>query len=295
MTATGATLESGDVLAHATPAIPGRARAALALAKYELRAQVRGRTLPVFTAGFAIAAMGIALIGLSAGGDFTIQGFGRTAASLLQLVLWVVPLVALADTSLAAAEGYDLETLASQPVSRGTLVAGRALGRFLALAVALITGLGAAGLLIGGVAGSGDAWRFAGLIGVTLALAASMCAVGTLAGVLARSRTRALTLAVALWFALTVGFDLVVVAALTVMPRAELTWSLTGLLLLDPVDTARVLGAGLFSSDAIAGPMGAAMRRVLGPAGLAVLGAGLIAWTAVPLALAARLFSRADL
>ncbi len=274
---------------------PGSARAALALARYELAAQVRGRTLPAFAAAFALAALGIAVAGLAAGGSLTVQGFARTAVSLLQLVLWVVPLVALADAALAAADGYDLETMAAQPVARGTMVWGRALGRFAALAATLLAGLGAAGLVIAGAAGLGDAGRYVGLVAATVALAAACTAIGTLAGVLARSRLRALALALALWFILTIGFDLVAIAALSMLPRAELTWSLTALLLLDPVDAARALVAGLFGAEAIAGPMGAALRRVLGPVGLPVLAVGLVAWSVVPLALAARLFARRDL
>lgn len=293
MTAVAAT--HALVAPAAEPRRPGMARAAWAFARWELAAQIQGRTLPAFTALFAMSTLAIAGAGLSASGSVTLQGFARTAVSLLQLVLWVVPLVALADAALAAAEGYDLETLAAQPVSRGTLVVGRALGRFLALAVALLAGLGVAGLVIAGSAGTGDGWRFAGLAGTTLALAAACVAVGTLAGVLARTRTRALAAAVGLWFGLTIGVDLAAVTFLATLPRAELSWSLTALLLLSPVDTARALAAGLFGAEAVAGPMGAALRRVLGPGGLALLAAGLVAWTTGALACAARLFAARDL
>jgi hypothetical protein len=61
------------------------------------------------------------------------------------------------------------------------------------------------------------------------------------------------------------------------------------------VDAARALGLGLFRADAIAGPTGAALRRVLGGWGAWVLVAGLGAWTALPLALAGRSFARRDL
>ena len=39
------------------------------------------------------------------------------------------------------------------------------------------------------------------------------------------------------------------------------------LLMADPVDTARALGLSLFHADVVAGPTGAALRRVLGGAG----------------------------
>lgn len=267
----------------------------MALARYELGAEMRGRTLPAFAAGFAVAAIGIALVGMSAGGGLVIQGFGRTAVSLLQFTIWVVPLVALTVSALAAADGYDMELLAAQPVSRGTLVMGRALGRFAALAGAVAVGYGAAGLVIAGASGSGDALRYLALVGVSAALAAAGTSLGTLAGVLVRTRTRALALAVGLWLVLVFGADLAAIGLLAVMPRAELTWSLSGLLLLNPVGAARALGLGLFGAEAVAGPMGAALRRVLGSSGLLVLAGGLAAWAALPLLAAARIFARRDL
>lgn len=297
MTAAGAVagMDAAPLVAHPRPPRRLGGGGLLALARYELAAEMRGRTVPAFALAFAGAALGIAVTGMSAGGAFTVQGFGRTGVSLLQLTLWVVPLVTLGVSALAAADGYDLEMLAAQPVSRGTLVAGRALGRFVALAAALTTGYGTAGLVIAASAGSGDAWRFLGLVANATLLAAACVSLGTLAGVLARSRTRALALAFAVWFVLTIGFDLAAIAALSVLPRAELTWGLSLLLVLNPVDCARAIGAGLFGAEALAGPMGAALRRVLGSAGLLVLWLGLVAWTAGPLALAARVFRRRDL
>ena len=265
-----------------------------ALVRFELFAQLRGRVVPIFTAGFAVAALAIAFAGLSAGGRLAVQGFARTGISLLQLSLWVIPLVALADAALAAADGYDMELLFVQPVRRGLVVVGRALGRWAATATAILVGFGAAGIVIAASAGPGDASRFVGLVVVTLALAAAATALGTLVGVAARSRTRALAIAIGLWFVLAVGYDLAAIAALSILPRAELSWSLTALLALNPVEAARVIGTGLFGADAIAGPMGAALRRVLGPFGLVLLGGALCGWTAGPLALAARLLERRD-
>ncbi len=286
---------AGGLAPGTTSGAIGRLRAALALARFELSAQLRGRTMPGFAAGFALIALGLAVAGLSAGGRLSVQGFGRTGLSLLQFSLWIVPLVALLDAALAAAEGYDLELLVAQPVSRATFVTGRALGRFAALASALGVGYGIAGLAIASLAGPGDAWRYLGLVATMIALAAAAAATGTLAGVLARTRTRALGLAIGVWFVLTVGYDLVAIALLAMLPRAELTWSLSALLMLNPVDAARAIGAALFGADAIAGPMGAALRRVLGPGGLGLLGAALAAWVLVPLWLAGRTFARRDL
>ena len=294
MTAVSERLDGATVVQPASQAGRRAMHAAWAFARYELVADVRGRTLPLFATGFALAAMAVALAGLSAGGSLAVQGFARTGVSLLQLSLWLVPLIALTTSAVTAADGYEMELLAAQPVPRSTLLLGRALGRMAGLAAALATGYGLAGLIIAGLAGTGDALRYLAMVATALALVASMTAVGTLAGALARSRMQALAIALGTWFALVMGVDILAIGLLTLAPRAELTWTLSGLLLLSPVDTARALGTATFGAEAIAGPMGAALRRVLGPSGALILTAGLAAWVVVPLALAARVFTRRD-
>jgi Cu-processing system permease protein len=277
------------------PAPPSRAAAVRALARYEMAAEMRGRTLPAFAVGFAAAALAIALAGLSAGGSVTVQGFGRTSLSLLQLSIWAVPLIAFTTSATAAADGYEMELLAAQPIARGTLMAGRALGRFLGLVGALCVGYGAAGLVIAGAAGLGDGLRYLGLVGVSVLLVAVSTALGTLGGVVARTRTRALAVAFGMWFVFTIGMDLAAIALLTALPRAELSRALSVALLLNPIASARSLGIALFAAETVAGPLGAALRRVLGPAGSALLAGGLAVWTVVPVAAAARIFARRDL
>src|SRR5574341_230 len=254
-----------------------------ALLRFEFAAARRGRTLTLFTVGFALASLAVALVGLSAGGVVSIQGFARTSVSLLQLVLGVGPLLALLVGAVAGAEALDYEL-----VARGTAWP-------IALGAELCVGLGAAGAAIGVLAGSADAWRYLSLIGVSLLLMASCLALGLWLGAGARTRARAVALAVVLWFVLVIGVDLIAIAALAILPPAPAGWGLSLLLLADPVDSARALGLGLFRAEALAGPTGAALRQVMGGWGAWGLVAGLAAWTAVPLLLASRRFVRQDL
>jgi len=114
-------------------------------------------------------------------------------------------------------------------------------------------------------------------------------------GVAARNRLRAVAGAVLAWLLLVVGADLVAITLLAVLPAGQAGWGLSLLLLADPVDSARALGMALFQVTTIAGPTEAALRRVLGGAGVWLLAAGLAAWTIAPLAFAARRFTRSDL
>ena len=107
------------------------------------------------------------------------------------------------------------------------------------------------------------------------------------------------TLALGMWIGVAartrLGMDMVAIAALTLLPPARPGWWLSMLLMADPVDSARALGLSLFQTDVFAGPMGAALRQVLGWAGAWALAGALVAWTLAPLALAGRGFARSDL
>lgn len=266
-----------------------------ALLRFELAAARKGRTAPLFAAGFAIACVALALVGLSAGGVLAVQGFARTSISLLQLILWVVPLLGLLIGASAGAECYELEYIAALPVTRLGIVWARWAAWVGALSAALCIGLGAAGAVIAVFAGGADGWRYLGLIAIAVLLLSACVAIGLAIGVRARDRSRALAFAIVAWCVLVVGVDLIAIGLLAVLPAGSPTWPLSLLLLLDPIDLARVLGLGLFSADEIAGPTGAALRALIGGWGALLLSAGLVAWTALPLALAARTFRKRDL
>ena len=266
-----------------------------ALVRFELAAAARGRALTFVAAGFALASVVVALAGLSAGGVIAVQGFARTSVSLLQLVIWIVPLLALLAGAVSGADAHDLEFVTALPVSRRRLLVARWFSGTIALGGALLVGLGLAGLLLGALAGAADGGAYLALVAVALLLLAATHAIGLWIGVAARNRFRAVALAALAWFVLVVGADLVAIAVLAILPAGQAGIGLSLLLIADPVDAARALGAGLFRADVIAGPTGAALRRVLGGAGAWLLVAGLVAWTIGPLALAGRHFARSDL
>lgn len=266
-----------------------------ALLRFELATVARGRALTIVAAGFGMACVAIALSGLAAGGVVTVQGFARTSVSLLQLVSWTVPMLALLVGAVIGVDSHELELVVALPVSRHRLLAARWTATALALGGALLVGLGAAGLLLGVLAGATDATRYLALVGVSLLLLGATLAVGLWIGVVARNRLRAVAGAALVWLALVVGVDLMAIALLAALPAGTAEWGLTGLLLADPVDSARVLGLSLFRADVIAGPTEAALRRVLGGTGAWLLAAGLVAWTVGPLWLAARRFAHQDL
>lgn len=266
-----------------------------ALARRELVQAVRGRLVVVFAVVFAALALAVAWAGTGSAGEAAF-GLTRTTTGLLELVLVLFPLVGLIVGANGFVEVRGQELLLAQPIDRHTVLLARYAGLALALAAAALVGFGLAGVYLGARTGDGDAAGYLvfALAGVGLLLAA--LAVGCLAGILGRTRARALAGAVVTWFAWTVLYDLVAIALVGSAAGAQLRWSLIALLAGSPVDAARVLVLFAIGADTLLGATGAALAHTMRETqGLLVLTVALAAWTFLPLALALARFRREDL
>ncbi len=124
-------------------------------ASEELVLALRSRWTQIFAVVFGLLACGVSGAGYVLSGGHGVQDFARTAVSLVQLVLLLVPLTALMIGVLSLApERGAAELVFSQPVARSTILLGKLLGLFQALAAAQAVGFGAAGALVYGQSGS---------------------------------------------------------------------------------------------------------------------------------------------
>jgi Cu-processing system permease protein len=281
------------------------ARSALVLcARQELRLAVRSRWTQIFAVVFAALALAVAASGYVLAGGAGVQDFARTAASLVQLVLLLVPLTSLLLGVLALApERGAAEILYSQPVARRTILWGQLLGLLAALLAAQAVGFGAAGLVIHARSGRYGLGEFllvalgsAVLTAVFLGLAAVIAAAGG-AGTAGRSRARALAVALVAWFALVVLWDLAALGLASLLPSGAASRLLIVAVLANPADAVRT-GALLGAEGTTAFGAGslAFLRFTGGPAGAGLwLAASLLLWLLLPPLLAARRLARRDL
>ena len=88
-----------------------------------------------------------------------LAGFGRTSASLINLVLLIVPLMGLTLGALSLAAEREKGTLLyllAQPVNQLELLLGKFIGMSLALMATLTLGFGLTGLMIAANGGSSE-------------------------------------------------------------------------------------------------------------------------------------------
>jgi Cu-processing system permease protein len=175
------------------------------LAQKELRDALRNRWFLLYTAAFAVLALAFSYLALAGAGIVGFAGFGRTAASLINLVLLIVPLMALTVGSQSLAGEWERGTLGyllTQPVHRYEIFLGKYLGLALSLLAALALGFGISGLVMAiGGAGSADPTQYLQLTWLAFLLSLAMLSVGFLVSALTRRASVAVGIGLFLWLA----------------------------------------------------------------------------------------------
>lgn len=268
-------------------------------ARYELVLAVRSRWLQLFAVVFALLALAVSGAGYILSGGHGVQDFSRTAVSLVQIVLLLVPLAALVFGGLALTpERGAAELLYSQPVHRGAILLGRMLGVWLALAAAELIGFGIAGVFMQYQAGPDGLWRYGALVLTAVAITGVFLAIATLlASVNAGRRTRVLAAALVVWFITVVMFDVAVLAIASLLRSGTASRLLITATLINPVDAARTGSLLAIEGTAAFGAASLALLRFTGGAGMAAIlvAVSLGAWLIAPLLVAVRALSRADI
>jgi Cu-processing system permease protein len=288
---------TSSTITAATAAAPvSRPRIAWRLARRAAGESVSGWLAPGLTATYAAAAALVAFVGLSAGGTIQAQEFGRTAQSLLTVTLWIVPLAAALAGAIAVADDGELTLLLAQPLRWRTVFLARLAGTAGALAAATLVAWGFVGLVVGILAGWRDVAGYLAVGAVALASVFIGVALGGVAGALGGRRGRAIVLALALWFALGIAYDLVAIAVVSLSAaNGAGGFGLSVLAAANPFDAIRVLGTlGIGGRDLAFGAVTASLEQS-GTAHLpALLAASFFGWTAASLGLGAWVFSHRD-
>ena len=269
-------------------------------ARQELVLAFRSRWTQTFAVAFAVLALTVAVSGYVLSGGSGVQDFSRTAASLVQLVILLVPLTALLLGVLTlASDRGNAELLFSQPVSRAAILLGRVLGLYQALISAQAIGFGAAGLVIYARAGEDGVVGFLVVVaaafvltGVCLGLAALIAA-----GNIGRRRSRALAVALVVWLVLVVLADLAALGAASLLRSGPASRLLISAAIVNPVGAVRTAALLLIEGTAAFGSASLALLRFSGGpfrAGL-LLAASLVLWLVLPFWAASRRLSRADI
>ncbi|MCM8746426.1 ABC transporter permease subunit [Thermomicrobium sp. CFH 73360] len=230
----------------------------LVLAQKELRDALRNRWFLADAVALLVLSSALSLLVFLTGATSPVSGFGRTAASLVNLMLLLVPLMGLTLGALALASDRErsaLEFWLAQPVGTGAYFLSKALGIGLALAAAVTLGFGASAVFLLFV-GATDPLAFLALTGLTILLAWTSLTLGLLLSSRCSRTSTAVSLALGLWLVLVLLGNLGLMGTALAV-RLPPSW-LLGIALVNPTEAYRIAALRL-----LAGTL-----ELLGPAGL---------------------------
>lgn len=268
-------------------------RTIAALARKEIRDSLRNKWFVLYTIAFGVLALGLSLLSQVGTGQYGFGGFGRTAASLINLVMLIVPLMALTAGAASLAgerERGTLNYLLSQPVSRFEVLSGKYLGLAIAMLASLALGFGISATVIAALGSGADAGAFLRMVALAYALSLAMLSTGFVLSAMARSGGVATAAALFVWLALVFVCDLGLMGG-TIAFKLQVQ-QLFALSLINPLQVFKMAAIGsIHASLDVLGPAGLYATQTFGGALGLMFGAVLAAWIILPLAAAHVLFA----
>jgi len=268
----------------------------LAIAWAELRIQTRNRWLASATALMLLFALALTFAGSAPTGTLGVDLLTVAVASMTTLAVYLAPFLALMiafDAIAGEAERGTLGLVLTYPLSRAEMILGKFCAHLAVLAIAIVIGLGAAGVAaaLAGGAGAESLIALARLIATSILLGACFLALGYGASALSGTSAGAAGLAVGLWLVLVVLYDLGLLGALVMDDGGTFTRDIfPWLLALNPADAFRLWNvAGAPQVALVSGMAGAGAALPVWAPPLS-----LIAWPVVALAAARVAFGRVE-
>jgi len=257
------------------------------IAAKEFRDRIRNRWVIAVAIIFTLFALTIAYFGSAQQGEVGIHSIEVTIASLVSLVIYLIPLIALIlgyDVIVGERERGSLDLLLSMPITRLELLLGKFLGLSAALASATLAGFGLVGLLLAYQTDISALYHYAGFMVSAILLGMVFLSLAVMVSVMSKDRARASGAAIAVWFLFVLVYDLTLLGALVLSGGSFGEELFPLLLLLNPADIFRILN--IFSTEDLKVLYGLA---TVFPASLSnpwLLGSIMIAWIVMPLSVA---------
>ena len=225
------------------------------IARQQFTLILRSKWLISFGLLFAFLAIFISYFGHSEGSGY--EGFSRMSASLLNLNLLLIPLIALLVGSLFISgekEDRGLMLLLTYPVHAHAVIFGKYVGLFISLWTVVTFGYGAA-FLVMYIAGINAA------IGVILKfyvfsilLAAIFLSLSLVIGMLSKTRFQALGASLIVWAFMVLFYEFIVMGLSMIVPKQSVLTLLSTSIFLNPVELIRVWSILSLDGASVFGP-----------------------------------------
>src|SRR5690606_11957607 len=250
--------------------------------KYVISDLLRNRTVFFYTPVLLALSLSI----------FFIEGnVDKSLASLLNLVLLVVPLVSIVVSTIYLYNSEEfIALLVSQPLKRQSIWLSIFVGLATAMAAAFLVGVGLPTLIF--------AYSLSGITLVIggLLLSLIFVSIAMWTAVRLRDKSKGIGLAIILWLYFALIFDALLLFLLFQFADYPIEKLMVAVSMLNPIDISRILILLEIDLSAMMGYTGAIFRDFFGTGtGMLITGLVMFLWIALPLLFATRFFKRKDL
>ncbi|MCP4818372.1 MAG: ABC transporter permease subunit [Shimia sp.] len=268
----------------------------LAIASAEMRILARNRGLFVATLIMLLFALALTFAGSAPTGSLGVDMLTISVTSMTTLSVYLAPLLALMisfDAVAGEAERGSLGLLLSYPAGRGEVLLGKFAAHLAALAIAMITGFGAAGAVaaFNGGASAESVVALIRLICTSIVLGGVFLTLGYFVSALARSAAAAAGMAAGTWLIFVVLYDLGLLGAVVMDSGGWFTQSVfPWVMVANPADAFRLWNVAAADGVAMASGMVGATSAL--PVWAAPL--SLLVWPLIGFALARFAFRKVE-
>ncbi len=211
--------------------------------------------------------------------------------SLLNLILFIVPLVSIIFTTIYIYNSAEfMELLVSQPLRRKNIWLSLFFGLSGSMVLAFLIGSGIP-ILLHEASPTGFI-----MIGVGALITIIFVAISFLTTVYTRDKAKGIGISILLWIYFSLLFDGIVLFLLFQFADYPIEKIMVGVSALNPIDLGRILILLRLDESALMGYTGAVFKDFFGTTiGTSIAFATLVLWIAIPVVISTRKFNRKDL
>jgi Cu-processing system permease protein len=186
-----------------------------------------------------------------------VQGYSSTTGTMLNLILYLLPLMTLLLGSFsltAEKEEGSWQLLSTYPMSAASFINGKYVGLTITLLLIISFGYGLTGVIGALVGKSFDFATYLLFFVFSMLLIFLFLALALIVGTLAKNRWQALTFCVGIWFFTIIGWPMVLIAFLGLLPYLWIKPALLCLTLMNPAELVRLFVVVKLGGGSVLGP-----------------------------------------
>ncbi|MNW35570.1 ABC-2 family transporter protein [compost metagenome] len=186
-----------------------------------------------------------------------VQGYTGTTGSMLNLILYLLPLMTLFLGSFSLTsekEEGSWQLLSTYPLSTLSFIVGKYVGLGVVLLTIIAFGYGLMGVMSGVIGSRLDVTTYMLFLVFSSGLVLLYLSIALLIGTLSKNRWQALTISVSVWFFTVIGWPTLLIAMLGTLPYLWIKPMLVVLTFLNPAELVRLFVVVKLGGGSILGP-----------------------------------------